>query len=331
MTVDTIRLGWTVLSEAPPPGGTGLRTYPLTADAPAGSALAIDTAGISQLLLAADAPGPEEDIGVVLLRNRELETAQGQRMFVVLACLEPSLRDAFDRFLEAVLLACEARPDRHPGVVASEVLADWRSLLQSRRPGLGRRELAALLAELLTLEQVLDADPRRRVDVWIGPTAQRHDLRRGDHAVEVKSTLSHTDRRITVHGLDQLEVPPGGSLALAWWRLEAVPEGSLSVFGIADRLLDLGVSALELYGLMERAGSPPILRHVHEAERFEVRQRLWFPVDDTFPRLVPDVFVGGGPPDGVDEITYRVNLPSDEAALDEAAVDGVIARLAEAA
>jgi hypothetical protein len=325
--VDRIRLGWIVLGEAGEPTAEGVTTHQL--EGPGGQAflLGLDGTGVPCMLMATDDAGPEEDVGVVTVRNRELATRAGTRRFVVVACREPSLRDVFDHFLAAVIVARAEAGDRHAGATAVDVLARWVALLRASRPALGPSHLASLLAELLTLEQIVSRDPSRSLAVWTGPRRTRHDLRRGLHAIEVKSTLSHTSRTARINGVDQLEPPDGGSLVLAWHRFEVVPGGELSVFGVAERLIAGGAPAVELYGLMEAAGSPPALREAHEAVRFELRGRTFFAVEGDFPRLVPDTFTNGVP-DGVDDVTYTVALPPDEASLDDAAVGALLDRMA---
>lgn len=325
--VEQIRLGWIVLAEAVDPSPGALRTQPLTEVGGRRLMLGRDGAGVPCMLIPVDQPGPEEKVGVVTVRNRELATAVGTSTFVVVACSDPSLRDVFDHLLVGLVAALEANEGGNPGAVAVEVLAHWRLLFRGGSSALGPVHLAALLAELLAVEEVVERDPGRSLDVWIGPSETRHDLRRGSHAIEVKSTLSHTLRRITVNGIDQLEAPADGSLTLAWYRFEPVPAGSLSVFVVADRLIAAGVSAVELLQRLDIAGSPPSTREMHDAVRFELREKKFFAVDDAFPRLVPDTFTEGVPV-GVDDLTYKVALPDDVAALDESARASVLDRLA---
>ncbi len=325
--VDRIRLGWVVLAEAGEPAAGALRTHPVAEAGERSLLLGLDGAGVPCLLIPAGEDGPEEDVGVVAIRNRELDTSAGRRRFVVVSCTEPTLRDVFDHLLVGVIAAVEGGQDQHPGIVAGGVLARWKALLRSSGAALGRSDLAALLAELLVLEQVIDRDPDRSLAVWTGPDGARHDLRRGAAAVEVKSTLSHTARQITVHGVDQLEPPDGGALTLAWHRFDVVADGPLSVFTLADRLIAAGVSAVELYDRLDSAGSPLSLRGQHESVRFALREQRFFAVEEGFPRIVTASFPAGVP-GGVDEITYRATLPGNDDALDPAAVESTLERMA---
>ena len=325
--VDQIRLGWVVLGEADAPVGGGITTHPVIEIGDESLLLGLDGAGVPYLLIPAPGRGPEEDVGMVTVRNRELVTGAGPRPFVVVSCLEVSLRDVFDHFLAGVIAAVEADSGQHPGAVAVKVLARWNALFRTTGAALGPSDLAALLAELLVLEMVVERDPGRSVAVWTGPEEARHDLRRGSTAVEVKSTLSHTARQVTIHGIDQLEPPGDGSLTLAWHRFDLVPEGPLSVYTVADRLVAAGVSAVELYDRMDAAGSPLSLREQHDGVRFSLREQRFFAVAGDFPRLVTASFPAGVP-DGVDDITYKVVLPADDAVLGVAARDHVLDRMA---
>ncbi len=325
--VERIRLGWVVLAEAETPVAGGFRTQPVVEAGDGSLLLGLDGAGVPCLLIPTDERGPEESVGVVRIRNSELDTSAGVRSFVVVSCSEPSLRDVFDHFLVGVVTAVQATDGRSPGATAADVLARWRSLFQAGGEALGHSALAALLAELLILEAIVKRDESRSLAVWTGPSQARHDLRRSLAAVEVKATLSHTAREVTIHGVDQLEPPQGGRLTLAWHRLEVVPDGPLSVFVLADRLIAAGASAVELYGRMEQAGSPASLREEHDGVRFALHEQRFFAVDDDFPRVVPATFPAGVPR-GVDDITYKVALPAPDLALGGAAVEAVLAEMA---
>jgi hypothetical protein len=325
--VDRIRLGWIVLAEAEDPSAGGITSRPLTEAGDRELLLGRDGAGVPCLLIPIDEPGPQQRVGVVTVANRVLATPAGEGRFVVVACSDPSLRDVFDHFLVGVVSALGSVGSLHPSAAVIEVLAHWKSLFRGGSQSLGATDLAALIAELLVLEEVVGRDPERSLEVWRGPSEQRHDLRRGDHAIEVKSTLSHTLRRITVNGVDQLEAPSGGTLTLAWHRLEPVPDGGLSVFVVADRLIAAGASAVDLYLLLEAAGSPPSTREAHDAVRFELRERRLFGVDDGFPRIVADTFPDGVPV-GVDDLIYKAMLPDDSEALGDVAISLVFDRLA---
>lgn len=321
--VDRIRLGWVVLAEAGAPSEGDVTTHPLEGEWLLGLG-----AGDSPCLLVPSAePGPEERKGVVTVSSRELDSDGGRRAFVLVSCGEPALRDVFDHFLAAVVEAQEKTPDRHPAATAIVVLTRWRALFRPSRDALGPAELAALLAELMVLAEIVERDPQRSPGVWVGPTGARHDLRRGTTAIEVKSTLSHTTREAGINGIDQLEPPAGGSLTLAWHRLERVEDGPLTVFGLVDRLIAAGVPAQQLYGLLEEAGSPPSLREAHDAVRFDLRDRAFFAVAGDFPRIVPATFSGGLPP-GVDDLRYRISLPPQDSALSAAEVEELLERMA---
>lgn len=325
--IDQIRLGWVVLAEAGDPAAGGVTTHELTRIKRGALQLGLDAAGVPCLLIPSPGPGPEEGGGSVSVRNRELVTSSGSRPFVVVACREPSLRDVFDHFLVGVVGALEEGGASHPGAVAIRVLARWQSLFRTGGEAMGPGALAALLAELLVLERVAGREAAGSTTAWVGPDEARHDFRRGSHAVEVKSTLSHTGRTVTVHGVDQLEAPAGGTLHLAWMRLEVVPDGPLTLYTVCDRIIAAGMSAVELHDRLERAGSPPALREVHERVRFELREESFFEVGPGFPRIVSASFADGVPL-GVDDLVYRADLPPRESALDPAATEVVLDRLA---
>ena len=172
----------------------------------------------------------------------------------------------------------------------------------------GREKLAAALGELLVLRDVVRADRSHRVDSWVGPFGGRHDFRRGAVALEVKITRSHTSRDVTIHGEDQLDPPPNGSLHLHFVRLEEVPSGGESVATLVDELLSGGVVADRLFEALAATGVPPAELSATGDVSFEVRERLTVPIDDQTPRIVPASFIGGAPPTGVLDLSYVISI-----------------------
>jgi hypothetical protein len=113
---------------------------------------------------------------------------------------------------------------------------------------------------------------------------------------------------VTIHGVDQLLQPEGGALHLHFVRLEAVPGGGDSVPGLIDQLLSAGAPPGDLFDAVAAAGLAPADYNAADRIRFVIRERLTVPIDDASPRIVPLSFVGAGPPPGVVDISYRIDI-----------------------
>jgi hypothetical protein len=249
------------------------------------------------------------------------------RELVDVVCEIDALTEVFDHFVVAVVERLSGAEEAALPVVL-EVVERWRRFLVSAGGPPGRDRLSAVYGELLVLLDVVRADPQCRVDVWVGPFKGRHDLRRGGVAIEVKTTRAHTGRIVTIHGEDQLQAPDHGDLHLHLIRLEEVPDGGGSVPSIVDDLLAAGAPAGDLFDAMAAAGVPPAEFSAASGVRFDVRERLTFPVDGRMPRIVPATFAEGQRPAGIVDVVYRIDLDHVlDTALNETAYDDLIARL----
>jgi hypothetical protein len=259
------------------------------------------------LPLVEGAPDVSSDVASLGVGVRPLDVGGEIRSFVDVVCLLQSVADVFEHFVAAVadrVLAAPADPTR--ALVA--VLEKWKQFLTPPDAPVGRAKLAEVFAELLVLREVLRADPTNRVDCWLGPFGARHDFRRGNTALEVKTTRAHTSRDVTIHGEDQLERPESGTLHLHFVRLEEVPSGGESLQSVVDDLLSAGAATDRLFEALAAAGIPLAELSASGDVTFDVRERLTLPIDADTPRIVASSFLGGARPLGVLELTYVISL-----------------------
>lgn len=326
--IDRVRFLWAALRDAGPPTEADLAIRSI--DAPGvGAILGIDRELRPHLLLRVhEQVGLDPPVEAIHIEVRRLLVDDGEHLYLDVVCCEPSLDFVFDHFVVAVIdRVCGGEP-AVPAV--DGVLEAWKRFLVAGDGGPGGDLLSAMTGELILLTDLVRADSRRRVDVWQGPQSARHDFRRGGTAIEVKTTRSHTGFRVTIHGEDQLDEPSGGALYLHFVRLEDVPDGSFSVPDLVEGLIALGASRLELYAAVEKAGLGTGDFESARQTRFEVRSRLTFRVDGSFPRIVPSTFLGGARPAGVDDLTYKIDLATlVSLALDDASFAALAAQISE--
>lgn len=295
--------------------------------------IAIDTAGHRHVLMPVPPEGhlrtDARSAGIQLGPYVLLDGAQSRR-YLDLACRRPDLFDVF-AVIAAEVLGAVSETRQTPDGAAIRVLDRWRALLargSSEAPSI--ETLAGLWAELAHVREVCRIDPRGLV-CWRGPDDAIHDLRVGNDALEVKATLVRTGWRVTIHGLDQLEVPSDGSLHFAVSRLEHVVGGGVSVPELADDIVSLGADATLLYERLASAG----LQAEHMAATRQhgfrlLNERVWM-VDAKFPRITRASFVGGTVPSGVARIDYQLDLAAyDGSVLGTAEIRALHTHLAEA-
>jgi len=179
----------------------------------------------------------------------------------------------------------------------------WKDLL-----GNANREKPAytVLGELFIYRWLLQQGIKPE---WTGRACNRLDFTTENGSWEVKSTIVHTDLQITISSQKQLLSMPGCPLNLMFCRLEENPQGE-SINDMVQALVELGVDrdSLEedLTGLGLRKGV------FDRNQRFALVELRRYPVDDRFPKLTDDSFVGGKLPDGIVKVDYVVDLANLE-------------------
>jgi len=293
-----------------------------------GLLVGLDRDGRQHLLV--ESPGGDAiDSGVAAISTttRELMIGPDLRRYLDVVCAMTELAEVFDHFVAAVAERAQTATGGL-AVLVAEVLDQWRAFFAEMGPPPGRETLTAVIGELLFLRDVAAVDATDVLSIWVGPRGGRHDVRRRLTAVEVKATRSHTSRTVTIHGEDQLLPPEGGTLHLHFVRLEEVAGLGVSVTDLADELVELGVPRVGVFDALTDAGVPPAAFSTVGAVRFDVRERLTYPVDDETPRIVPATFARGERPQGIVDIVYRADLDHiAERALDQAAFDELLVSL----
>lgn len=282
------------------------------ASAEGGSLYALDHKGLRHLLipirLGVPVEADERSSGVHIV-GRTLEDGRGEANFVDVACLKPHLGEVFGHLAQEVLEGLSADPGR-PAAAARRALNRWRELLERERTGiLTQSEMIGLFGELLILERLSRRNPEA-VRIWMGPTGARFDFQRGPLGVEVKTTTSLQQRLVRIHGVDQLDVPPGSELHLAVVSVEVVNNAGESIPDVVARIRSQGVDALEFSSRLGSAGYSDHDAPYYARIRFAVRAEAVYKVDPDFPRITRASLVGGNLPAGVTDLQYTVDLTS---------------------
>jgi hypothetical protein len=250
---------------------------------------------------------PTSDVAALEITVRPLVVGGRSSPYLDVTCLFDSVAEVFEHFIAAVLDRTEAADEEPVGALRG-VLDKWRQFLVPAGGPPGRDKLAAVLGELLVVRDLAAIDPLRAIEAWVGPFGSRHDFRRGNTALEIKTTQSHTSRRVTIHGEDQLEQPENGRLYLHLVRLESVSSSGDSVASVADDVFACGVPVDAVFDALTAAGILPTELTATAGIRFDVRERLTVPVDDATPRIVASSFASGARPTGIVDLSYVIDL-----------------------
>jgi hypothetical protein len=310
MTVDGNQLEELWRAAAARASTSAFRTAAVGTDAARGPVLAgVDRADRPGLLVPISPRHTlEEDVEgrSVTLRRRALEDEQSFRTYACLELVDPRLGDLFTALCVEIVEQIAATPDRAVAALR-KVLTDWRALLAGAREALSPAALAGLFGELLVLRRVLEADPGA-VALWTGPTRRAQDFHKGTDAVEVKTTVAPEGRRITVHGVGQLDVAPPGRLVLSWLRLRT--DRGVSVPELVDDILAVTDDPPTFRNLLLASGYRESEREIYARRRFEVVEERTYQVGPGFPRIVPAGLAGDATLAGVGPIDYIVDLDS---------------------
>lgn len=281
---------------------------------------AVDNLGLRHLLIpirAGVSVEADERSSGVHISGRELIDGGVASHFVDVACLKSHLAEVFGHLADEIIQ--ELRGDQgRPATVARRVLNRWRELLERDRPGvLSDHALTGLFGELWILQDIVERDPSA-VRSWIGPGSTRFDFLRGASALEVKTTTSHDQLIVQIHGVEQLAAPDGGDLHMAVVGVERTTTTGYSVPGVISAIRQLGIDGLEFSSKLNAAGYSEHDAKYYDEIRFMVRFQRLFKVGDDFPRIVRSSFSSGDVPVGVGELRYSINLTS-RTPLDDAA------------
>lgn len=197
-----------------------------------------------------------------------------------------------------------------PAQAVASTLERWRWFWGVDPSGLDRDAALGLFGELWFLDRWLDLHDG--LDHWTGPSGTRHDFQWDAVSVEVKASAVRSDGSAVhrIHTLEQLEDPESGQLHL--FSLQVRPDAlSSNTLPVAvERLVrqledDDGRMRLLLQRLADSGYSPA------DADR---HGQPWRVVDETlyevragFPRLTRTSWAGG-PPNGIERISYALNL-----------------------
>ena len=179
--------------------------------------------------------------------------------------------------------------------------------------------ITGAIGELIILNTLVEKKIAS-VDCWRGPHDQRHDFRRGNQAIEVKTTTRWGNTQIHISTIDQLLAPDDGDLMLAHVQLENTPSGKISLSSTCKTLINNGANAEELYAALNNLGILDPHDEALNKSNYTLKGMDWYLVDSRFPRITSAHL---SLPAGISNLTYTVDLAcAHDCMLDESATHG---------
>lgn len=302
---------WTVLRTDPRnTAGLEIPSMPLGVGTATGSIrLAVGPNGEARLLLplaTQERLNGVEAAGALAVTVSTFTHGGRAHRFLDLTCLSLELEPVFGEVVDEIV----SRVSRGIGCLeaARTTLDDFRNLLDaSPSDRIDRSRVAGLVGELVVLNRLLDLSPSAW-RAWRGPAGDRHDFRATDTSLEVKASLRAGSERVTINGLEQLAAPSGGTLHLAHFTLEPVAGGLLTIGALGSRALATADDPSHLRDLLAGVGCPDVAADEWNQDAFRIESESHYRVEADFPRIVSSAFKGSGPPPGVDDVTYLIDL-----------------------
>ena len=227
-------------------------------------------------------------------------------------CLDKGGHDAFDLIGGEILNGLETGL-RPPSEVIKGVLSKWRRFWgQVPNQILSKERQIGLFAELWFLTKwLIPKFGSDGIRAWTGPTGNRHDFQFPHFAIEVKATTSSRGRIHKIHGINQLEEPASGMLAMFSMRLREDNTSNYSLPGIMELCIQMisknEEDLLEFESLLTYTGYLKQYQDEYEKLKLTVVEECLFLVNDNFPRITPDSFPAGLTP-GIENLEYEINL-----------------------
>ena len=142
--------------------------------------------------------------------------------------------------------------------------------------------------------------------IWKGPSGASYDIETDAQFIEVKSTIVRDRKQITASNTSQFD-PKDKILDLVFCQFEpSVNHGfSINVLVKAIKMIDLH----KANEIEEKLGARGFGRNKSVRNiTFTLIGASLYHIDDNFPKITKDSFLGGELPKGIDKVTYTINL-----------------------
>lgn len=141
--------------------------------------------------------------------------------------------------------------------------------------------------------------------VWNGPSQSSYDIETEGFFVEVKSSINRTIKEVTISSIYQLSNLEK-TLYLVFCTFELTDSHGVSINSLVDDLKSMGYNVAAINELLEKKGFG-IGKSVRK-KQFILHSMYRYVVDDSFPKVIEQSFVGGTLPPGILDVSYTVDL-----------------------
>lgn len=218
---------------------------------------------------------------------------------LLLTCSDVDLRNEFAVICSQFVATNEDGTERKKLISQPEEWwSNWKSLIGNSQSD---PEVYSKLGELIVVEKLLQEGKRPK---WSGVESATHDVELDDRSYEVKSTIKRYGYEVEISSIYQMK-RAGEVLELVFFRFERSQLGR-SLDELVESIVTLGYSRNKIETALTKAGLEK--GRIARSVRYKILEMRVFSVDDGFPALTLDSFVGGQLPQNVVRVKYTVDL-----------------------
>ena len=145
--------------------------------------------------------------------------------------------------------------------------------------------------------------------VWSSQTLSSHDIEADGSVYEVKTTLTHSGRTVTISSLEQMEKENDLPLYLCLVRVQESTNGD-TIEKLRNEIVERGlIAANEIDSYLLKKGYSSSKSEYRKG--YQVYRISSFLIDESFPKLRITDFVDNKLPHGVESVSYTISLPSE--------------------
>ena len=170
---------------------------------------------------------------------------------------------------------------------------EWKLLIGNKAT---ESNIYPYLGELIVLKMLLEDG-----EDAIQTTQGSHDIETPTSNIEVKTTVMRYQSLIQIHSKYQLQKLNANPLYLYFVRLEE----SISGISINSILDDLSKLNYNISGIKNKINT---LNSNIRAKNYKINEIRKYVIDDNFPKITDDTFVGGQIPNNISGIVYTIDL-----------------------
>lgn len=245
------------------------------------------------------------DIALVTLP----EYSNDDQLFIQLRQMPDTEAYIYEIVVEDIRKALESANDiKDFANITQRILKKWKDFFSSgKKPVLSEKSAQGLYGELLFLKELIAEFGTQVVNSWAGVNNETHDFYIGQHAVEIKTSVTQAPYMAHINSeyqLDDQDVNGQLFLRMYAFRKDAIGGEKLpALIKELRRIFESEVSLLELFNeKLSKAGYLDSAESYY-VDGYTIREKYTFEVKKGFPRIIRIELMNG-----IYDLEYSVSI-----------------------